>query len=293
MAADFTHPVDSHGQLSFGGRTRSYSLHVPSSVTSQKPVALVVALHGGGGNGDANNVQTGFNEVADREGFIVVHPDGTGVARPLLNAFGKGRLYTWNAGTCCGYAVQHDVDDVGYIRALIKHLQQLYSIDARRIYAAGFSNGGMLSYRLACEASEIFAAIGVVSGTQTSRPGKPSQPVSVIHIHGTSDMNVVLTGGIGAKALDRAPKPPVMDAIHFWIKANGVDATPQLTQRGNIQKQLWTGGHGGSEVAFYLISGGGHAWPGGQQMLAMLDKPSPDLAATPLIWDFFKAHPKP
>ncbi|GAC1633149.1 MAG: hypothetical protein NVS9B10_28250 [Nevskia sp.] len=281
-----------HGELSIGGRTRTYSLHVPSSVAGRRdPLALVVALHGGGGNGDANEQQTGFNALADREGFIVVHPDGTGPARLLLNAFGKGRLYTWNAGSCCGYAVEHGIDDVAYLRALVKTLQQRYPIDPRRIYATGLSNGGMMSYRLACEASDVFAAIGVVSGAQTSAGCQPAQPVSVIHFHGTADQNVPLAGGIGAKALDKQAKPPVMDAINFWLRADGLAATPQISARGSIRKQVWSGGSG-AEVVLYLIDGGGHAWPGGKQMLAMLDKPAQDLAATPLIWEFFKAHPK-
>ena len=294
MAAESMTTGSSRGELSIGGRTRTYQLHVPASTSrSTKPLALVVALHGGGGNAVANEQQTGFNDVADREGFIVVHPDGTGAARPLLNAFGKGHFYTWNAGSCCGYAVEHQVDDVAYIRALVKALQQRLPIDPKRIYATGISNGGMMSYRLACEASDVFAAIGVVSGAQTNSGCQPSQAVSVIHFHGTADQNVLLGGGIGAKALDKRNKPPVMDAINFWIRADGLGTTPQLSEHGNIRKQVWTGGHHGAEVVFYLINGGGHAWPGGKQMLAMLDKPTQEIAATPLIWEFFKTHPKP
>lgn len=293
VSADRPAPGDSHGSLISGGRTRSYALHVPASLDNSKPVALVVALHGGGGNGDANIEQTGFNDLADREDFIVVHPDGTGAARPLLNLFGRGHFYTWNAGGCCGYAVAHDIDDVAFIRALVKRLQQQYPIDPKRIYATGISNGGMMSYRLACEASDVFAAIGVVSGAQTSSGCRPAQPVSVIHIHGTADQNVTLAGGVGAKALDKTPKPPVMDAIRFWTQADGLNGEPRRSEHGNIRKQLWSGGHNGTEVAFYLITGGGHAWPGGKQMLSFLDKPTQEIAATPIIWDFFKAHPKP
>ncbi len=283
---------DSHGQFDYGGRTRTYALHVPVSTNIGKPVALVVALHGGGGNGDTSAQQTGFNELADREGFIVVHPDGTGRQRPLLNALGKGRLYVWNAGSCCASAVQEHIDDVGFLVALVKWLQSQYPLDAKRIYATGISNGGMMSYRLACEASDVFAAIGVVSGAQTSSGCQPSHPVSVIHFHGTADQNVPLAGGIGAKARDKTPKPPVMDAIDFWVRADGLSGTPQSSSQGNVRKDVYSGGRSGTEVVFYRIEGGSHSWPGGKQLRSFLDKPTQDIAATPLIWEFFKSHPK-
>ena len=278
--------------LEFGGRARSYIVHLPAGYSPGKPTPLVVALHGGGGNARSNAVQTGFNAEADRSGFIVVHPNGSGERRPLLNALGRGHFYTWNAGSCCGYAVQHNIDDVGFIRAMLAELQRDYAIDAKRIYASGLSNGGMMSYRLACEMGDSFAAIGVVAAAQTAYEPRPTQPVSVIHIHGSADQNVTLPGGIGAKALDRTPKPPVLEAIEFWAGFNGC-AAAQTTQNGRVRQSLYSGGRNGSEVAFYLIEGGGHSWPGGEQMLAMLDPPSQDLAATSLIWQFFAAHPKP
>ena len=279
-------------ELDWGGRRRSYTVHVPPGYVSGTPMPLVVALHGGGGNARSNAVQTGFNDEADRSGFIVVHPDGTGEKRPLLNALGRGHFYTWNAGTCCGYAVQQNVDDVGFIRAMLAELQREYAIDAKRIYASGLSNGGMMSYRLAGEMGETFAAIGVVAAAQTLFECKPTQPVSVLHIHGSADQNVTLPGGIGAKALDRTPKPPVMEAIEFWAKFNGCGPA-QTVQDGKVAKSIYSGGRNGSEVAFYLIDGGGHSWPGGERMLAMLDEPSQELNATSLIWEFFAAHPKP
>ncbi|MDR3416471.1 MAG: PHB depolymerase family esterase [Nevskia sp.] len=278
-------------QLQWGDRTRSYIVHLPPGYVPGTPVPLVVSLHGGGGNAHSNRVQTGFDAEADRSGFIVVHPDGTGERRPLLNALGRGHFHTWNAGSCCGYAMRNDVDDVGFIRAMLAELRRNYSIDPRRIYASGFSNGGMMSYRLACEMSDTFAAIGVVSAAQTAYECRPAQPVSVIHIHGSADQNVTLGGGIGAKALEKVPKPPVMEGVEFWARHNGCGA-PETSGEGKVLKTSYRGGRGSCEVEFHLIEGGGHAWPGGEQMLAILDKPSQELAATPLIWQFFAAHPR-
>ena len=283
---------DLEKELDFAGRRRSYVVHLPAGYTPGQPAPLVLSLHGGGGNAKSNAVQTGFNAQADRSGFIVVHPNGSGERRPLLNALGRGHFYTWNAGSCCGYAVQQQIDDVGFIRSLLAELQRDYAIDPRRIYASGLSNGGMMSYRLACEMSDTFAAIGVVAAAQTVYEARPTQAVSVIHIHGSADQNVTLPGGIGAKALDRTPKPPVLDAVEFWAGFNGCG--PARTERqGKVSRSLYSGGRNGSAVAFHLIEGGGHSWPGGEQMLAMLDPPSQELNATELIWQFFAAHPKP
>ncbi|HVT35667.1 MAG TPA: PHB depolymerase family esterase [Nevskiaceae bacterium] len=283
-------PGETRYEMKFGGRDRSYVVHVPSS-GARANSALVISLHGGGGNAHTNAQQTHFNDESDREGFIVVHANGTGESRPFLNAMGKGFLFTWNAGTCCGYARDQGVDDVGFIRAMVAAIRSKYSIDPKRIYATGISNGGMLSYRLACEASDLIAAIGVVSGAQAVANCQPSQGVSVMHIHGTADQNVLLAGGIGPKGYDKVPKPPVMDAINFWVKFDGAAAQPKTTISGNLRTDYYHGTRG--DVEFILITGGGHSWPGGEQMLAALDPPSKDMAATPTIWKFFVAHPKP
>lgn len=291
VSSDDLGPGTTRYSLDFGGRTRSYIVHPPAGADLKKPLPLVIALHGGGGTAAANIKQTGFNAEADKSGFIVVHPNGTDQPRPMLNAMGRGFFYTWNAGSCCGYAKKNAVDDVGFIRALVAELRRQYSIDPRRIYATGISNGGMLSYRLACEAGDLIAAIGVVSGAQTVPACKAAQPVSVIHIHGSADQNVPLAGGVGAKALDGDPKPPVLDAIRFWAKKDGAAEAPQSSTRGKVRKDVYVGK--GGEVVFYLIEGGGHSWPGGERMLDALDPPSPELKATSVIWQFLASHPKP
>ena len=283
-------PGDTRYELKSGGRERSFVVHEPAGGL-KKPAALVIALHGGGGNAHTNAQQTHFNDESDRNGFLVVHPNGTGESRPLLNAMGKGFLFTWNAGTCCGYARDQGMDDVGFIRSMIGAIRGKYAIDPKRIYATGISNGGMLSYRLACEASDLIAAIGVVSGAQTVSNCRPAQPVSVVHFHGTADQNVPLLGGVGPKGYDKAPKPPVMDAINFWAKFDGAVDKPQSSSSGGLRKDVYHGTRG--DVVLYVITGGGHSWPGGERMMAALDPPATEISATPTIWQFFAAHPKP
>ena len=235
--------ADVRYELAIGGRTRSYVVHPPPR--GNGPWPLVLSLHGGGGNAHASAEQTGFDDEADRSGFIAVHPEGTGAPRPLLHALGKGFLLTWNAGTCCGFAKEHEVDDVAFIRAVVSDVEQRFPVDEKRIYTAGISNGAMMSYRLACEASDVFAAIGVVAGAQTTSPCRPSRPVSVIHIHGTADENVPVMGGVGRKAFDRAPKPPIENAIRFWAAFDGCrdTAAHQERQGGDAHLRGLRAGH--------------------------------------------------
>ncbi len=182
--------------LDFDGLKRSYALHMPAKSPAGE-LPLVVVLHGGGGSGAGAARMTGFDALADEAGFMVVYPDGTD--RPLLHAMGKPGLLTWNAGSCCGYAQYKNMDDVGFIRAVVADVQKQHAVDAKRIYATGMSNGGMLSYRLACEASDLFAAIGPVAGIIEIPDCKPVHPVAVIDFQGTDDENVPLNGGIGKK----------------------------------------------------------------------------------------------
>jgi polyhydroxybutyrate depolymerase len=143
--------ADSLHTLTYDGLERTYILHVPPSYNERHPVPLVISLHGGGGNAGHQRRVSDFNRLADEKGFIVVYPNGTGQRQDAI--------LTWNGGACCGYAMTNNVDDVGFIRALIAELSNAYAIDPKRIYVTGISNGGIMAYRLACEASDVIAAI--------------------------------------------------------------------------------------------------------------------------------------
>ena len=275
---------DDELRLDFGGRSRTALLHIPQGADLSKPLPLVIVLHGGGGGAESTIKQTGLNAIADREHFIAVYPNGT--SRLFSN-----RFLTWNAGACCAYAQQNKVDDAGFIRALVVQIQHAHAIDTKRIYATGLSNGGMMSYRLACEMSDVLAAISPVSAVQVVDHCTPTQPVSVIHIHGSADENVPIMGGVGKKALNDDVRPPVADTLKFWTQYDGCGAATS-TQSGAVHREVYDCKNG-SAVEYLLISGGGHSWPGGERLLRMLDKPSNALAASDTIWEFFKAHPKP
>ena len=275
--------------LAIGGIERSYSLHLPQGSETKAGMALVVVLHGGGGNSETAARQTHFRPEADRAGFIVAYPDGTGAA----GMRGKARRLTWNAGGCCAYAMAHGVDDVAFIRAMVDAIAREHAVDRRRVYATGLSNGAMMAYRLACEASDVFAAVGIVAGVVVTAPCAPAEPVAVIHIHGSADENVPLAGGVGRKSLTRTAYPPVADSIALWVRADRCSAQPVQTQpKPGLVETMYQGCGSGSAVVFDQIDGGGHSWPGGERMAFFLDPPSSAMAATPAIQRFFAAHPR-
>ncbi len=141
--------------LKVGDHERTYLLHLPLAFDGKRSLPLVVVLHGGGGNAPGAVDMTGFSEKADKEGFVVVYPNGSGRL--------KNRLLTWNSGNCCGYALDSSADNVGFIRVLIDELEKTRAIDPKRVYATGMSNGGMMTYRLACELSDKIAAAAPVA----------------------------------------------------------------------------------------------------------------------------------
>ena len=292
LLSDTGTAADMQRTLQIGGLARTYTLYVPPSAKKRDQVALVVVLHGGGGNASAVAKQTRFSREADKQGFAIAYPNGTGRARPVMEFFGNKGALTWNAGRCCGYAMDNRIDDVAFIRAMVEEIAREIPIDRRRIYATGISNGAMMAHRLACEASDVFAAIGTVSGPLVTERCAPSNPVAVIHIHGTADGYVPEKGGVGPK-YPGLNYPSAQDTISFWAAADGCTPTArQSNPAPDVQLLDFDGCRGGTAVAYYSITGGGHSWPGGGRMAFFLDAPSDAIAATPLIWQFFAAHPK-
>jgi len=280
-------PGDYEETMVAGGKTRNYLLHIPPGYDGQKKMSLVIVLHGGGGNARFTAEMTGMSVKADTAGFIAVYPNGTG---PL----GDERILTWNAGNCCGYALDNNIDDVGFIRELINKLESKLAIDTARIYATGISNGGMMSYRLACELADKIAAIAPVAGAMGMADCNPANPVAVIIFHGTADEHVLFEGGVPRQQLDTHPRidKPVSYAVDFWVKADGCSATSAKETKGNIVKSVYSGGKNGTEVILYTIIGGKHAWPGGKSAWLGGDVPTKEISATDLMWDFFASHPK-
>jgi len=279
--------------LEYANLDRSYLLHLPNPLPATPP-PVVVVLHGGGGNAESAAKMTGFDAEADKEGFIAVYPNGTDESRPLMNLFGKS-FRTWNAGGCCGFARDNAIDDVGFIRAVVTAVIKDNGADPKRVYATGISNGGMMAYRLACEASDVFAAVAPVSAIQDVQDCKPAHPVAIFHIHGEKDENVPIDGGVGKKALDQEGKqgrPPVQQSIDFWVKRDGCSVTVRSQEPG-VDMVNYAGCEAGTEVQYYKVLDGGHSWPGGDRLSRVLDTPSRALDATFEIWRFFSTHAKP
>lgn len=287
-----THLGDQLVTITHDGLERTYILHVPPEV-GKEPAPLVIFYHGGTGTARHAARAYGFNELADREGFIVAYPNGT------------GRLQTWNATHCCGEARRNNVDDVGFTRAMIEDIKGRVKVDQKRIYATGMSNGAMMCYRLGSEMSDTFAAIAPVAGviggkanrwTPERRPQRPEHPVAVIAFNGQADGNVPYDGGHPPNGLTRQRSDiSVADSIRFWVEANGCapEPTRQVSESGNIITETYNDPDGVADVVLVTIVDGGHAWPGSQRPRRRADQPTPEISATQMIWTFFEAHPKP
>ena len=285
-AAD-TNPLVSgnhNRQLVAGGLTRSYQIHIPPDYNSDRPTPVVIALHGAAMNGPLMAAFCGMNETADKHGFIVVYPNGTGT----------GPFLVWNAGGLTGHLPANRVDDVAFISSLLDDLATVVKVDAKRTYACGMSNGGMMCYRLAAELSGRIAAIAPVAGTIAISESKPSRPVSVLHFHGTKDMLVPFAPIEHFKGMHLLG---VADSIRTWIKLNGctdIAKTDILSKEGDelmVTRQTYSGGTDGAEVVLIRIEGGGHTWPGRIPMGGFLGKSTTSINANTLIWEFFQQHP--
>lgn len=269
--------------IQVGNDTRRYLIHIPKTYQSGTKVPLVVVLHGGGGNGRNAEAMSQFSPLADKEGFIVVYPFGWGRL--------DERLLTWNAGNCCGKALDDKKDDVRFIRELVEKIKQTYSIDSSRVYATGMSNGGMMSHRLACEASDIFSGIGDVSGALNVEPCNPQRSVAVILFHGKADLHVRYDGGAPSKTVDSHPRvdKSVAFAENLWKQKNQCNEG-QISKSGKVEHKSYTCNEAGLET--YLIDDEGHTWPGGEKGYFGADTPTEEISATEVMWKFWKKHPR-
>jgi len=265
------------------GRDRFFKVHLPLGYNEQKEYPLVLVFHGGLGNADNIETMTDFSLKADTSDFIVVYPYGTG-------AFDK-KLLTWNTWDCCGYAHKKNIDDVSFIKKMLDVLKSKYKINEKMIYATGMSNGGMMCYMLACEMSDVFAAVAPVVATMFEDADcNPSNELSIIIFNSIDDQNIPYEGGIGERSLVKVNKMSIEKVVDFWSKKfncrllNKIDGT-------DYQKINW-GNTNGTEIIFYRMLKGGHTWPGGEKIRLLADNPVKSVSATDLIWEFFRNHPK-
>lgn len=265
----------------FGGQFRSYRLYVPPTYNGNNAVPLVFNLHGYTSNAFQQEVYSNMNAVADTAGFIVCYPDG------INNSWNSGFQLPYNGGI---------PDDVGFISILIDSISTNYNINPSRVYSCGMSNGGFMSYRLACDLEDRIAAVASVTGSMTTiqlNNCQSTRAVPVLEIHGTNDVTVPYGPNSLAIGID--------SLLGFWRSGNNcidapiLDTLPDLVQEGStVTTQLYGGCQGNTEVLHYKIQNGGHTWPGSGIQIQGLNT-NQDIKASVEIWKFFYRfeHPAP
>ncbi len=277
------------------GVARNVILHLPPAYDGSTLLPIVIVLHGGAQNAIGIQRLSEMDGDADDFGFVVAYPNGTG-------ALGD-KILTWNSGYCCGYSLEHNIDDVGFISLLIDNLLSHYSIDPDRVFITGISNGGMMTYRAGAELADKVAAIAPIAasvGGQINADSpvytipQPSVPVPVMVFHGKQDQHVLYEGGTGLAEFEQGRVDiSVADSIAFWVLANGCDSQPatEMQADGNIIIDTYSGCAGDASVVLVTIVDGGHAWPGASRGLVG-DPPTQDISANQLMLQFFLEHPK-
>ncbi|MBN2010544.1 T9SS type A sorting domain-containing protein [candidate division KSB1 bacterium] len=269
------------------GGWRTFLTHLPPQYQTEQNIyyPLILALHGGLGSAANLENQSLLSHKADTAAipFIVVYPEG--VPGPV--GFG---VRSWNAGICCGYAGDVQVDDVGFIATLIDTLVARYSVNPQQIFITGMSNGGMMTYRLAAELPHPIAAIAPVSSTMMlPGPWLPSQAIPIMHFHSYQDESIPFYGGYGDGFTSEIYKFPVDSVLTVWADLYGCDARSDTLyhQAGEYLHKTWSHCNNNADVQLYVTYDGGHSWPGGNKGSAISDPVSNKISATNLIWEFF------
>ncbi|PCJ23040.1 MAG: hypothetical protein COA97_12420 [Flavobacteriales bacterium] len=264
-----------NGSITHQSIQRTYILYVPASYSVGTPAPLVLNFHGYTSNANDQMFYGDFRPIADTAGFLLVHPMGT--------LDGSGNTY-WNSnwgGTA---------DDIGFTEALIDSLALSYNIDMGRVYSTGMSNGGFMSYTLACELSNRIAAIASVTGTMNfnqSAACNPLHPMPVMEIHGTADGTVPYNGTGSMES--------VANVMSYWVNFNQCNTGAIVTNVPDIntsdgctaEHYLYQNGNNGVEVEHYKIINGGHTWPGAPIVIGTTNY---DINASEKIWQFFAKY---
>ena len=296
--------VPTERQLRIGtadGRQRTAVLVVPTGDAPPEGWPLVVMLHGAGGSTRNVLEATRWDTLAEREGFVVVFPNGTPIDEAKPERF-VGNPQTWNSGAGTSLAAgdrsaeAKAIDDVAFLGQLIDRVRGRTAIDGRRIYLAGHSNGAGMAYRFASERPELLAAVGVMAGHLAEGLRDLRSPVSLIAISGDRDPFAPLEGGeAGTPRLKMRTRPARLNSSD-WAKANGLPDDPQSVRDDEaLLVRQWGPNEAGTEVRWIVVRNHGHAWAGGSESLpeSIIGPGSTALDATREMWEFFKAHPTP
>ncbi|MFY9552193.1 MAG: PHB depolymerase family esterase [Thermoanaerobaculia bacterium] len=271
-----------NGTIVSSGQKREYLLYVPRSYDRAKPTPLVISMHGGALWPAAQKGISQWNRVADKHGFIVVYPSGTGVPK------------AWHMGEE-GKGAEALEANVRFISELIDTLEAAYNIDPTRIYADGYSVGGGMAFAVSCRLSHRVAAVGAVSPAEFLPMNwcKDSRPVPMVEFDGTADRLKPYKGG-------RAPFgpglfPAVRDWVASWARRNRCGPNPvESVVAKDVTRLDYTNCAEDAAVVLYTIQGGGHTWPGSKPILAWIVGPtSRSIDASSLMWEFFREHRLP
>lgn len=267
---------------------RFYKIHVPKNYKSENPTPLVLAFHGGLGDMEIQSTEKYYHQISksESEGYIALFPNG-------YSKFKSGKLATWNAETCCGEARDKKINDIEFIKKIIEKTKSELNIDSHKIFATGISNGGMISYRIACELADIFKAIAAVASTDNVIDCNPKNPISILHIHANNDDHILFNGGMGPKAINKAAETEfisVPKTIAKWVRINECPKIPKrILNIEGAYCDLYSPCKNHTEVKLCVTEKGGHSWPGGEKPRSNSgESPSSVISATDLIWDFFK-----
>lgn len=271
------------GDATTGGE-RSYVLYVPERYTGERPVPVVFEFHGHGSSAGAQVVYGDFRPLADRDGFVVVAPDGR------ITPSDRGRHFHLFGATPGGEA-----DDVAFTVALLDHLSTVLCIDRRRVYATGMSNGGAMSTALACRAADRFAAVGPVAVLlYLPDCANSARPVAVAGFMGTDDAVVPYAGG-RVNCCNNPTLPSALDSMTKFARRNAcADRPVESRPAPSVLLRRWSAGcTAGAAVDFYTLEGGGHTWPGAAVDVPRLGVTTKEVDATDVLWAFFRDHPLP
>jgi polyhydroxybutyrate depolymerase len=311
-----SHPVLASGSgsyvftLSFDGMERDYRLHVPPAAASGQPLPLVLNLHGATQNAQLEEITSDMDPNADINGYLVAYPDGTRIAKVLTpDPVAKNAQYGWNAGRCCGLPVTKRINDVGFLLKVIADIASKTPVDLRRVYMTGISNGGMMAYAMAAEASGHFAAISSISGQVEIPVIHPTRAVPTMEFHSVNDPIAKFDGTPSRNPLLRLS---VMEGIDQWVKADGCNAKPSTGDEivgavGSISagetatRISYSHCRSGAEVVLWRFTGSGHVWPGsplntGPQknwILAGVGRGIVLVNADQTMWQFFQKYSLP
>jgi polyhydroxybutyrate depolymerase len=275
-----------------GAFRRTYHVHLPPYALDRGDLPLVVVVHGAFDTAAGMERYTGFSDIADREGFIVLYPNGIGIL---------GLLQHWNAGHCCGKAAHDGIDDVGFVAAAIQEVTDRFPVNPQKIYMVGFSNGGMFTYRFAAERGELLAGAAalaasvnsvVVGDSRPQAPPDPATPVPMIIIHGKDDTDVPYSGSPSQRGGTPRIYWSVDESVRTWRVRNGCRPSPQTSQlfSGAVQVKRWSDCRSGAAVLLYTIDGWGHVWPGPYFTDALEEgNPLKGFDAAEIIWSAFES----